>query len=216
MSKIIHILVVDDHPAVREGTKAILAGERGISVDCLTPPYTVEAIEQFDFTSYDVILMDLNLGEINGMELSRTIVSSKHSCKVILYTGYDVKDYFEEALRLGMHGAISKAESREKLLTYIRHVIEGDIVVPYHYLKELLFQKQTKSRSTELDNGIFNAREKAILQEVEKGLTNQEIADKLHLSKRSIEYSLTSIFTKLNVSSRTEAVLIAKAESIIE
>jgi two-component system competent response regulator ComA len=65
-------------------------------------------------------------------------------------------------------------------------------------------------------NNVFNDREKAILQEVEKGLTNQEIADNLHLSKRSIEYSLTSIFNKLNVSTRTEAVLIAKAEGIIE
>jgi two-component system, NarL family, competent response regulator ComA len=216
VSKIIHILVVDDHPAVREGTKAILEGEPGIRVDCLTPPYTVEAIEQFDFTPYDVILMDLNLGEINGMELSKTIVNSKHSCKIILYTGYDVEDYFEEALRLGIHGAVSKTESKEELLTYLRHAVEGDIVVSYQYLRELLFHKQSKVRLTDVSNEVFNIREKAILQEVEKGLTNQEIADKFHLSKRSIEYSLTSIFTKLNVSSRTEAVLIAKAESIIE
>ena len=216
MLKIIHILVVDDHPAVREGTKAILAGEPGIQVDCLNPPYTVEAIKQFDFTPYDVILMDLNLGEINGMELSKSIISHKHSCKVILYTGYDVEDYFEEALQLGIHGAISKTESKDKLLTYIRHAVDGDIVVSYQYFKELLCFKQSKTRSTESSNEVFNEREKAILQEVEKGLTNQEIADKLHLSKRSIEYSLTSIFTKLNVSSRTEAVLIAKAESVID
>ncbi|MGM0875519.1 MAG: response regulator transcription factor [Bacillota bacterium] len=212
----IHILVVDDHPAVREGTKAILEAEPGIQVDCLNPPYTVEAIVKIDFTPFDVILMDLNLGEINGMELSKTIINMKQSCKVILYTGYDVEDYFEEALRIGIHGAVSKTESKEKLMSFIRHAINGDIVVPYEYFKNLLFHKQSKNTDPESVNEVFNEREKAILQEVEKGFTNQEIADHLHLSKRSIEYSLTSIFNKLNVSTRTEAVLIAKAEGIIE
>lgn len=212
----IHILVVDDHPAVREGTKAILEVEPGIKVDCLIPPYTIEAINKMDFTPFDVILMDLNLGEINGIEFSKAILRMNHSCKVILYTGYDVEDYFEEALRLGIHGAVSKTESKEKLLSFIRHAMDGDIVVPYRFFKELLSQKQIKITNTESDHQVFNDRERAILQEVEKGLTNQEIADYLHLSKRSIEYSLTSIFNKLNVSSRTEAVLIAKAEGVIE
>lgn len=212
----IHILVVDDHPAVREGTKAILEAELGIRVDCLIPPYTIEALDKIDLTPFDIILMDLNLGEINGIELSKAILRMQHSCKVILYTGYDVEDYFEEALRLGIHGVVSKTESKEKLLSFIRHAMDGDIVVPYQFFKKLLSQKQIKISSTESINQVFNEREKAILQEVEKGLTNQEIADYLHLSKRSIEYSLTSIFNKLNVSTRTEAVLIAKAEGIIE
>jgi two-component system competent response regulator ComA len=212
----IHILVVDDHPAVREGTKAILEAEPGIQVDCLDPPYTVEALKKIDLTPFDVILMDLNLGDINGMELSNTIIHMNHSCKIILYTGYDVEDYFDEAIRLGIHGAVSKTESKNKLLSYIRHAIEGDIVVPYQYFRNLLGQKQSKIIETDSVSQVFNEREKAILHEVEKGLTNQEIADNLHLSKRSIEYSLTAIFNKLNVSTRTEAVLIAKAEGIIE
>ncbi|MGQ4668743.1 response regulator transcription factor [Metabacillus halosaccharovorans] len=212
----IHILVVDDHPAVREGTKAILEAEEGVKVDCLNPPYTEEAFEKLDFSPFDVILMDLNLGEVNGMELSKTILEMKQTCKVILYTGYDVDDYFEEALRLGIHGAISKTESKQKLLTYIRLAIDGDIVVPYQFFQKLLSQNQVHAEHSEAIEEVFNEREKAILQEVEKGLTNQEIADHLHLSKRSIEYSLTSIFNKLNVSSRTEAVLIAKSNGVID
>jgi two-component system competent response regulator ComA len=127
-----------------------------------------------------------------------------------------VEDYFEEAIQLGIHGAVSKTESKEKLLTFIRHAIDGDIVVSYQYFKDMLCYKQLKNTDTESVNQVFNDREKAILHEVEKGLTNQEIADHLHLSKRSIEYSLTAIFNKLNVSTRTEAVLIAKAEGIID
>ncbi len=212
----IHILVVDDHPAVREGTKAILEAEEGVRIDCLNPPYTEEVIKKVDFTPFDVILMDLNLGDVNGIELSKMILDMTDQCKVILYTGYDVEDYIEEALRFGIYGAISKTESKEKLLTFIRLAIEGDIVVPYEFFQKLLSQNQYELEQTEVVEQVINDREKAILQEVEKGLTNQEIADQLHLSKRSIEYSLTSIFNKLNVSSRTEAVLIAKSNGIID
>ncbi|KZZ83388.1 response regulator transcription factor [Bacillus sp. SJS] len=212
----IHILVVDDHPAVREGTKAILEKDPEVTVDFMNPPFTLEAVEQMDFSSFDVILMDLNLGDVNGMELSRGIVEQKSDCKIILYTGYEVEDYFEEAIRMGIHGAINKAESKEKILAYIRHAIKGEIILPYSYLQSLLSQQKIKNSEQVLETDCLNDREKAILQEVEKGHTNQEIADNLHLSKRSIEYSLTSIFNKLNVGSRTEAVLIAKSESIID
>ncbi|MBS2970328.1 response regulator transcription factor [Metabacillus sp. KIGAM252] len=212
----IHILVVDDHPAVREGTKAILEKDPEVTVDFMNPPFTLEAVEQMDFSAFDVVLMDLNLGDANGMELSRGIVEQKSDCKIILYTGYEVEDYFEEAIRMGIHGAINKAESKEKILAYIRHAIKGEIILPYGYLQSLLSQQKIKNSEQVLETDCLNEREKAILQEVEKGHTNQEIADNLHLSKRSIEYSLTSIFNKLNVGSRTEAVLIAKSESIID
>lgn len=212
----IHILVVDDHPAVREGTKAILETESDVRVSCLNPPYSIDVIKHISFHEYDVVLMDMNLGDINGMELSTEIIKHSEDCKIILYTGYDVEDYFEEAIRLGIHGAISKTETKEKILSSIRHVLSGDIVVPYSYLKSLILQQKMKSNSGSNDIEALTDREKAILQEVERGLTNQEIADKLHLSKRSIEYSLTSIFNKLNVGSRTEAVLISKSEGIID
>ncbi|PLR66127.1 hypothetical protein CYJ36_20900, partial [Bacillus sp. UMB0893] len=179
-------------------------------------PYTIDVIQQISFNEYDVVLMDMNLGDINGMELSTEIIKHSEECKIILYTGYDVEDYFDEAIRLGIHGAISKTETKEKILSSIRHALNGDVVVPYPYLKALILQQKHKSSVSQNDTESLNDREKAILQEVERGLTNQEIADKLHLSKRSIEYSLTSIFHKLNVGSRTEAVLISKSEGIID
>ncbi|QNG60659.1 response regulator transcription factor [Metabacillus idriensis] len=212
----IHVLVVDDHPAVREGTKAILETDSDVRVSYLNPPYTIDVIQQISFNEYDVVLMDMNLGDINGMELSTEIIKHSEECKIILYTGYDVEDYFDEAIRLGIHGAISKTETKEKILSSIRHALNGDVVVPYPYLKALILQQKHKSSVSQNDTESLNDREKAILQEVERGLTNQEIADKLHLSKRSIEYSLTSIFHKLNVGSRTEAVLISKSEGIID
>ncbi|MCD7035731.1 response regulator transcription factor [Metabacillus sp. GX 13764] len=212
----IHILVVDDHPAVREGTRAILETDPEVKVDFLNPPFTVAAMEKADFTPYDVILMDMNLGDINGMELSKGIIRKTDDCKIILYTGYDVEDYFDEAIRMGIHGAISKTETKEKILQYIRTSLNNEIILNYDYFRNVLSQQKVKKTDQPVDHEQLSAREKSILHEVEKGLTNQEIADKLHLSKRSIEYSLTAIFNKLNVGSRTEAVLIAKSEGTID
>ncbi|MBU8721550.1 two-component system response regulator ComA [Bacillus subtilis] len=204
------ILVIDDHPAVMEGTKTILETDSNLSVDCLSPEPSEQFIKQHDFSSYDLILMDLNLGgEVNGMELSKQILH-------IVYTGYEVEDYFEEAIRAGLHGAISKTESKEKITQYIYHVLNGEILVDFAYFKQLMTQQKTKpAPSSQKEQDVLTPRECLILQEVEKGFTNQEIADALHLSKRSIEYSLTSIFNKLNVGSRTEAVLIAKSDGVL-
>ncbi|MED1242303.1 response regulator transcription factor, partial [Bacillus paralicheniformis] len=123
--------------------------------------------------------------------------------------------YFEEAIRSGMHGAISKTESKEKIIEYIYQVLDNKIVVDYDYFKQLITQQKSKSNSQQTQHDLLTERECLILKEVEKGYTNQEIADALHLSKRSIEYSLTSVFSKLNVGSRTEAVLIAKSEGVL-
>jgi len=210
----IHILVIDDHPAVREGTKSILENEDDVSVECLNPPYTVEKIQKIDFSPFDVILMDINLGDINGIELAKAIMEKKVSCKVLLYTGYDIEDYLEDAIQIGVHGAISKTESKDKILSNIRHALDGDIILPYHFVQKLILKNILKEKEANQVDPLTD-REKLILIEVEKGLTNQDIADQLHLSKRSIEYSLTSIFNKLNVGSRTEAVLVAKSEGII-
>ncbi|PCK20232.1 DNA-binding response regulator [Bacillus pumilus] len=210
------ILVIDDHPAVMEGTKSILESDQQLSVDCLSPDAEAAFLKTHDFSIYDVILMDLNLGDINGMDIAKQILETNQQVKIIIYTGYEVDDYFEEAIRAGLHGAISKTEAKDKIIEYIHRTLQGEVVIQLSYLKKLISQQQEKPEQVqETDHELLTERECLILREVEKGYTNQEIADVLHLSKRSIEYSLTSIFNKLNVGSRTEAVLIAKSESVL-
>ncbi|MFS0655576.1 response regulator transcription factor [Bacillus sp. 179-C3.3 HS] len=210
------ILVIDDHPAVMEGTKSILESDQQLSVDCLSPDAEAAFLKTHDFSIYDVILMDLNLGDINGMDIAKQILETHPHVKIIIYTGYEVDDYFEEAIRAGLHGAISKTETKDKIIEYIHRTLQGEVVIQLSYLKKLISQQQEKpEQAQQTDHELLTERECLILREVEKGYTNQEIADVLHLSKRSIEYSLTSIFNKLNVGSRTEAVLIAKSESVL-
>lgn len=90
------ILVIDDHPAVMEGTKSILESDQQLSVDCLSPDAEAAFLKTHDFSIYDVILMDLNLGDINGMDIAKQILETNQQVKIIIYTGYEVDDYFEE------------------------------------------------------------------------------------------------------------------------
>lgn len=117
------ILVIDDHPAVMEGTKSILESDQQLSVDCLSPDAEGAFLKTHDFSIYDVILMDLNLGDINGMDIAKQILETNQQVKIIIYTGYEVDDYFEEAIRAGLHGAISKTETK-LLNTYTAHCKE--------------------------------------------------------------------------------------------
>jgi len=218
--EMVKILVVDDHLAVREGTKAILETKDEFDVDVFPPPFTIDAVAKYDFSSIDLVLMDLNLGHevVNGMTLSEEILKNNSDTKIIIYTGYNVSDYWDEAIKLGIYGVINKSESKEKIFTYIHHVLEGNIVINFkHFQSSLKKTEEQRSSIAQAPVGeLVNEREKSILIEVERGLTNQEIADKLHLSKRSIEYSLTNIYNKLKIGTRTEAVLIAKSEGYID
>jgi len=217
----VKILVFDDHFAVREGTKSILDSVEEFDVDVFNPPFSIDAVNHYDFSNIDLILMDLNLGEndANGIGLSQEILKMNSDIKIIIYTGYNVSDYWDEAIQAGIYGVINKSESKETVIDYIKHVLEGNIVVNFKRYQRTKLDSDRIAESTDSYGSpakTITEREKSILIELEKGLTNQEIADKLHLSKRSIEYSLTNIYSKLNIGTRMEAVLIAKSEGIID
>ncbi len=115
------ILVIDDHPAVMEGTKTILETDTNLSVDCLSPDASEQFVLRHDFSAYDLILMDLNLGDdISGIELSKKILKENPLCKIIVYTGYEVEDYFEESIRAAcMAPSVKPNLKRKSCNTYI-------------------------------------------------------------------------------------------------
>ena len=208
----VNVLVVDDHIAVTEGTKAILETCNDIFVDTLSPPFSIDLIKDKDYAKYDVILMDINLGlDQNGIEVSKLILKDQPECKIIIYTGYDIEDYFLEAVKNGIYGAINKNTTKQSIVTYIHHVLNGEIVMSLELCKRSL---KTSAKPPREKVG-YTERERKILELLGEGLTNQEIADRIYVSKRTVEYSITEIFNKLNVSSRAEAVLIAKSEGLL-
>lgn len=210
----IRILLVDDHPSVGEGTKTMIEQDSNMSVHVVLS--AMEAIEALKQESFDIILCDLNMPTITGLELTKRLMQEDPDRRVIIYTGHDIISHFNLLIQYGVSGFISKTVSREQLLTSIYCAMRGEAVIPVSLLKQLRRGevKVTRSDGT-VEEASINEREQDILQEVAEGLSNKEIAAKLHMSQRTVEYNLTRIFDKLSVRSRSEAIVESKRLGLI-
>ncbi|MBT2289863.1 response regulator transcription factor [Paenibacillus albidus] len=211
----INVLLVEDHVAVAQGTKSLLenTGDYKVSnIYCST-----EVMDHIQINSYDVILLDLYMPDINGLELSKQILELHPNKKILIYTGFDISSHHNLLVETGVCGFISKSSSSEQILCAIQCVLRGETVIPISVFKRLrrLETKPNMGSSTEVTDITLNEREQAILAAVAEGMTNREIAEKLLYSQRSIEYILTGIFNKLKVRSRAEAIMKANKHSLI-
>lgn len=203
----IRVLLVDDHPSVGEGTKHMIEQDPDIQVTIVFSG--VEALDRIEHDTFDVMLFDLNMPTISGLELTKRVIASDPDAIVLIYTGYDLATHYNMLLDAGVSGFISKASTREQLITAIRCALRGEAVVPVQLLKQL---RRSEVRFQQSDGKVveevsINEKEQLILREVATGSSNKEIAAKLFMSQRTVEYNLTRIFEKLNVRSRSEAIV---------
>lgn len=212
----IQILLVDDHPSVGEGTKSMIEKEDEMKVTVVTS--SMEALELLKSQTFDVLMFDLNMPVINGLELTRRVIAIDSDTPIIIYTGYDITSHFNILVEARVSGFICKTASREQLITAIRCALRGEAVIPVSLLHQLRRNdaRVGASGNEESLKGIsIDEKEQAILQEIARGKANREIADILLMSQRSVEYNLTRIFGKLNVRSRSEAIFEAKRLGLI-
>jgi two-component system competent response regulator ComA len=211
----IRVLLVDDHPSVGEGTKHLIEQDPDIRVTIVFSG--MDALDKLQDETFDVMLFDMNMPVISGLELTRRVKSMNPDAVVLIYTGYDVAVHFNLLIEAGVSGFISKAAAREQLITAIRCAIRGEAVVPVMLLRQL---RRTEVRLQHSDGKVLedvsiNEKEQHILREVASGMSNKEIAAKLYMSQRTVEYNLTRIFEKLNVRSRSEAIMEASRLGLI-
>lgn len=203
----INILLVDDHISVAEGTRALLEQNSDYMVSvCYSP---LEVIEKLPLEKFDLFLFDLYMPEINGIELSKKVLEIVPEAKIIIYTGYDINTHFNVIVESGISGIVSKAASIKQFMRAIECAINNEVLIPIDIFRSLR-KSYDVNITTEEDKTIkitLNEREQSILQYVSKGLTNREIANHLLISQRLVEYGLTSIYQKLQVKSRTEALV---------
>lgn len=207
----IKVLIIDDHPAVGEGTKAIIEQEGDMEAFVIED--SEEAVELLDQREFDVYLLDLFMPKLNGIELTKIILQKYPEAIVLIYTGFDIPTHYNLLIEAGVSGFISKTDTKEQLITAIRCALREEVVVPLSLLKQLRRVNTghtTKEGKVSLESINLTEKEQAILEGVSKGLTNKAIAVELCMSQRNIEYNLTKIFSKLGVSSRTEALMKAK------
>ncbi|WP_347862630.1 response regulator transcription factor [Salimicrobium sp. PL1-032A] len=212
------ILIVDDHPAVGTGTKAMIEQNSDMEVDVVEEATNVEAIVKQK--AYDVLLIDLYMPGVNGIELSKRLKKEWPEITTLIYTGFDLSTHFNMLVEAEIDGFVSKTASQEQLLTAIRCAERDEVVVPLQLFKQLRRTEASASSirmnwTKEEEALSLNEKEQAILKEVSNGLTNKTIANTLHMSQRSVEYTLTGIFNKLDVRSRTEALYKAQELGLI-
>jgi two-component system, NarL family, competent response regulator ComA len=210
----IQILLVDDHPSVMEGTKMLLEQEGDIKVFLANS--RAKALELLQSKEFDVMLFDFHMPDINGIELAKQVLSITPDSIILIYTVFEVNNFFNLMMEAGVSGFVLKTANKEQLVTSIRCALRGDVVLPLSLVKQL--RRSTFPVSEEQDNMKTQAisnKEYTILKEIAKGKSNKEIAELVKMSQRSLEYSLTNLFQKLNVKSRIEAVMKAKQMGLL-
>lgn len=209
------VLIVDDHPAVGAGTRSMLEQE-DMLVDVVEDSSKVKVLLQQK--NFDVLLLDLYMPGMNGVELAKSVRNSYPDLTILIYTGFDLSTHFNMLVEANINGFVSKTATSEQLVTTIRCALRDEVVIPLHLFKQLRRSEASISQTSETSTGkglSLNEKEQSILKEVAAGLTNREIAETLHMSQRSVEYTLTGIFNKLNVRSRTEALYKAQEFGLV-
>lgn len=212
----IKILLVDDHPSVVEGTKNMIEQDPDMQVTVILS--AMEALELVKTENFDVMLFDLNMPVINGLELTKRMMAANPDSRILIYTGYEISPNFNFLIESGVSGFVSKTVTREQLINAIRCALRDEAVIPISLLKQLRRRDIRLNQSKEekaIEEVSINEREQEILQEVANGSSNKDIAGKLLMSQRTVEYNLTRIFEKLGVRSRSEAIVEARRLNLI-
>lgn len=212
----IRLVVADDHPVVREGLVTVLSTETDLRVvgEASTGTEAIRAIEAEDGEAgVDVLLLDLEMPEMDGVETIRVVRRRWPEVRIVVFTAFDTDERIVDAVRAGAQGYLLKGAPRKELFTAIRTVHDGGTLLAPVVASKLM---QSMSAAEERARIKLSPRETEVLELMSKGLHNREIAKHLGIADRTVKFHLSSIFTKLDVSNRTEAVSMAVQLGILE
>jgi two-component system, NarL family, response regulator LiaR len=214
----ITIVVVEDHIVTRNGICQWLRDEPQLKVVGEAGD-GIEAIQIVNETAPDVVLMDISLPKMNGIEATREIKKNKPNTAVIAFTAYDDDEYIFSLLDTGAAGYLIKTTDKRALVNAIRAVYAGEPVLSTSIINKVIVRlkqqdnlRRVKRRTrAEIDN-----RQKEILRLAAKGISNEEIAKQLDIGRRTVANDLRTIYKQFRVGSRTEAVLKAIKEGWLD
>ncbi len=214
----INVLIVDDHPIMREGLRKLLQEEPDIMV-VAEAGTGQQALDIARDLQPDVVLLDINLPNLNGIQVTSKLKAERTGIAVVLLTAYDDEEQVLHAMRAGASAYCPKDIEPERLMNVIRQVARGNYMIAGKVYNERGVQDWLNSKVEALsgpymvDNGEhfvpLSPREMQILRCVTRGLSNKEIASELGISHQTVKNHMTSILDKLNVDDRTQAAVYA-------
>lgn len=213
MANPIRILVADDHPVVRDGLVAILGTQPDFAIVGEAGTGT-EAVERAGELRPDVMLLDLEMPELDGVEVLRRLSQSNPEVRVIVFTAFDTDERILGAVRAGAQGYLLKGAPRKELFDAVRVVHAGGSLLQPVVASKLLRQVSHPAQVSEVE--ALTLRELEVLRLVAQGLQNKEIAATLVISERTVKFHVSSIMGKLGAGNRTEAVRLAAQQGLIE
>lgn len=205
----IRVLVADDQLMVRAGFRMLLSGEDDIEV-VAEASNGLEAVAQAARFHPTVVLMDIRMPQLDGLEATRRILAANDDARILILTTFDLDEYVYEALRSGASGFVLKDDPPEQLLAAIRVVAEGEALLSPAITKRVIKQFTRIPRPQpprQLDE--LTERELEVFRLIARGLSNAEIARELYISDTTVKTHITHILMKLNLRDRVQAVVLA-------
>lgn len=209
----VKIIIADDHSMVREGLKQLLELDGDIEIIAEAKD-GIECLEKLKSTLPDILLLDINMPNMNGLEVLQKIKDKKINVKVIVLTVHNEVEYLMKAVDIGIDGYMLKDSDSVELRKAIFTVLQGDTyiqpsLIPY-FNKKLIEKDNDKTKIEELTK-----RELDVLKLLAVGMINREIGVQLKISERTVKNHISNIFTKLGVNDRTQAAVFAIKNNLV-
>ncbi|MEO8898473.1 MAG: response regulator transcription factor [Candidatus Dormibacter sp.] len=209
------VLVVDDQVLVRAGLRAILEEEADIEVVGEAGDGQ-EAIAMASTAAPDVILMDIRMPNMDGLEATRRICASEAPPHIVILTTFDLDEYVYEALRAGASGFLLKDAPADDLIRAVRVAASGDALLAPSVTRRLIARFSGRHPLPSANLGSLTEREREVLLLVARGLSNQEVAQKLFLSETTVKTHVAHMLDKLELRDRVQAVVLAYESGVVE
>ncbi len=214
----LEVLIADDHHLVRQGLAQLLGAEPDIRVVAQAADGE-EAVEKAKLYRPDVVLMDIHMPRLDGIEATRRITERYPEVSVVILTMYGDEEHLFEAIKAGARGYVLKSAKPEELLQTLRAVHRGEAWLEPSLAHKMLeeFRRLSRPPLRELQGEIvyLTPREREMLELLAQGASNQEIAKRLGLAEKTVRNRLSLVFRKLHVNNRTQAALKAREAGFI-
>ena len=210
----IKIMITDDHSMIREGLKNLLELDGDIKVIC-EAENGEDCLEKLKTVTPDVLLLDINMPKMNGLEVLKKLKDNKSKVKVLVLTVHNETEYLMKAVEIGINGYVLKDSESAELKKAIFAIADGENYIQPSLIPALN-SKMIEKNEDEIKIDALTKRELEVLKEMAVGKFNRDIAKEMEISERTVKNHISNIFRKIDVSDRTQAAVFAIRNNIVK